>query len=229
MTKKILSGIAFVSAILVLSLSSLSSTYLYAEDVSLEQIQAAQRQAEDSIQKAKDIASKTEFKLDTSKYRITQPIDPASQQTKTANQNPAASNGSIAKCEIVSSNIDIQVTRFVGGKNQRTQKFQDVADKLAKLIKSIKNELVDTKSLESQLLELNSKIKSFNSVQDDYVASTSSAKSFSCTKPENEFKSSLEISQSKLKDVKNSAKDLQDYVQKNIQPEVQSFKSQAQK
>jgi hypothetical protein len=234
MTNKTLS---LVVLLMITSTFSFSMMSTYAADISAEDIQASQRQALESIEKAKNIAAQAELKQDASKYRIEIPTSPVDQITikaqKAANQTSATSTatavGVISQCELVTYNIEIQVTKFNEGKNPRIQKYQIVSDKLTDLIQRLKAEKIDTKSLEATQTVLDSKIKKYTSVQDNYSSSITKTKTSTCTKPENEFKSSLQESQNSLKTVKESGKDLQDYVQKTVRPEVQKIRDQIKK
>jgi hypothetical protein len=231
MTNKTLS---LVVLLMITSTFSFSMMFPYAADLSAEDIQASQRQALESIEKAKNIAAQTELKQDASKYRIEIPTSPVDQITNKTKQSvnsaiptsKSATIGVISQCELVTYNIEIQVTKFNEGKNPRIQKYQIVSDKLTDLVQRLKAEKIDTKSLEAAQIVLDTKIKKYASVQDNYSSSITKTKTSTCTKPENEFKSALQETQNSLKTVKESGKDLQDYVQKTIRPEVQKIRDQ---
>jgi hypothetical protein len=240
MTKKILSSATIIIMVFVISISTLT-TKTNAAEASIEDIQAAQQQALESAKKAQAIADQTKLQLDPNIYKVnpvTTQVDQATTQAKQAateatkttvpqtTATPQPTTSIIARCETITTNIEAQITRFEEGKSPKTEKFQIVATNLSDLIKKLKDQKIDTKNLESQLTVLDGKIKNYSTIQDDYSSNILSTKSYACTKPENDFKSSLTKSQNSLKNVKESAKDLQDYVQKTIRPEVQKFRDQ---
>ncbi|MBC7471956.1 MAG: phasin family protein [candidate division SR1 bacterium] len=236
MAKITLYLIIIISIVSACNLTTYYSINLFAADISSEDIQAAQRLANESTQQAKKMAEQSTPQSDQANFQIEQAKNLANQAIAQAKQvseeaskavnNASVKNGVIANCTTVSTNIETQITKFNDGKNPRVEKFQIIASSVAELIKKLKEEKVDIKNLESSLIILNKKLKNYILVQDSYVSGITSTKFTTCTKSENEFKSSLQDSQNKLKIVKDVAKDLQDYVQKNVRQEIQKIKDQ---
>lgn len=235
MTKKILFLTAMM--ILVFTMSFYYPINSYAFGINSEDIQAAQKLSNESAEQARKMAEQinsqsdqTNFQIEQAKNLANQAIAQAKQAAdevaKAKNNTPTNTTDIITNCTTISTNIETQITKFNEGKNPRIEKFQAVASNMGGLIKKLKEEKTDTKNLENSLTILNKKLKNYISVQDSYVSSISNTKSTACTKPENEFKSSLQDSQNKLTIVKDTAKDLQDYIQKGVRPEVQKVRDQ---
>jgi hypothetical protein len=175
----------------------------------------------------------TNTKIDTTEIKkqiedTKREVQKTLEETKIQAQQ-ARNAAAIARCEVITTNITTQITRFEQGKSARVESFQSIKTKLDDLIKKLEGKNIDTATLKAYLAVLDGKIKATKDKHESYVTTLSNTKTSSCGKAEVEFKSSLEQARTELKSVRDSAKDVQDYIQNTIRPEVQKIRDQIKK
>lgn len=146
-----------------------------------------------------------------------------------ASLSSAKAAAAIAKCDMITTRIDTITARYSNNKDAHIKRYQDLKDKVSKIIDKVDGKNVDTAKLKTDLQTLDEKIKLFAKDYDDYINLLNDTKSYACGKSEGEFKASLEKTRNAAKKLKQDELEIRNFIQTTIKPDIQDIKDQLNK
>lgn len=156
------------------------------------------------------------FGFFTSLYKV----DTFAQNFKPKDKN------AITNCEIVENRLNRKIDSFIENKKKHLETYQKSQNRSQAFLDQAVEQKLDTIQLENDLKTLNEKINEFIRRSSEYQISVEQTRNYSCSKPENEFKNSLNQSRQKLIEVTVGAQSVRNFFQTDIIPDIESIKSQ---
>lgn len=130
------------------------------------------------------------------------------------------------RCQNVTSRIDNRIERYNENKVRHIDNYNKIKDKLSETGNNLEDKGYDVTELRNDLQTLDSKIKEFAQSYTTFVNTLNDSKSFACGESEGAFKDKVEESRAQLKDSRDLAKEIRDYIQDVIRPDLVDLREQ---
>lgn len=130
------------------------------------------------------------------------------------------------RCENVTSRIDNRIERYNENKNRHVENYNRIKDRITETVNNLEQKDYDVSELKNDLQTLDSKIKEFAQNYTTFVGTLGQSKSLACGESEGAFKDKVEESRGQLRYSREQAKEIRDYIQNVIRPDLEDLKEQ---
>ncbi|OGC49859.1 hypothetical protein A2716_00655 [candidate division WWE3 bacterium RIFCSPHIGHO2_01_FULL_40_23] len=124
------------------------------------------------------------------------------------------------RCTSIEARIQNRITRYDSLKDMHLKRYQNLREKVARIITSLEAKGLDVTKLKTDLEMLDAKIKK---AQDDYaafIAKLKETKDLSCGSSEGEFKAKLDEARALLKTFREDLEDIRNFYKTTIKADV---------
>lgn len=128
------------------------------------------------------------------------------------------------RCNMVTKGIDARIATFNTRHQTNLDAYYKNEAKLQTLINNLKADGKDASELEADLKVLDVKIKAFNDQVLVVQANLETTKKYACGTSNGQFRESAKQAQDSRKVAINMAKDIRDYIQNTIKPDVAALR-----
>ncbi|MFA5029320.1 MAG: hypothetical protein WC518_01050 [Patescibacteria group bacterium] len=140
-----------------------------------------------------------------------------------------AVKGAIALCANIESRVKMKIANYEAGKVRHANAYNNLKSRLAALNDKLVAKGADTTKLQSDLLQLDSKVAKFLADYDTYINKLREGQAFVCGKSQGQFLAKMKEARAALKVVWQDAKEIKDYYVKTIRPDLQAIREQLKK
>lgn len=133
------------------------------------------------------------------------------------------------RCDIVTKNIDTQISKYNQFKQRHVERYESTKTKVKAAVEKAKDSGANTSKLESDLVNLDSQIKNFASDYAKFISTLEQSKQYVCGDASAQFKDALQEARSKLIVVRQDTANIRNYVQTVVRPDIQEVRQQLKK
>ncbi|HSX27616.1 MAG TPA: hypothetical protein VLG25_02440 [Patescibacteria group bacterium] len=131
-----------------------------------------------------------------------------------------------AKCKNAQGIVKSTSVRIKGVETSRKQVYTNLVNRLTKMSTQLKDQGLDTTTLDSQIDELKTKIATFETDMSSYQQAISDLQEMNCMADPTGFKASLEAARTARAQVLSDSVAIKDYVKNTIKPTLEDLHKQ---
>jgi len=129
-------------------------------------------------------------------------------------------------CTAVENRIKGQIERFDNNKGFHQQQFENLRNRVSKIVDRLKAKGFDTSDLTTDLATLDTKIAKFKTDYTTFIDKLRESQDLPCGESQGAFKDKIQESRDALKIVRADVKDIVDYYRNTIKPDLQKLRDQ---
>ena len=131
------------------------------------------------------------------------------------------------KCSVITSKLNARIKNLNARKDIHIEVYTRMSTRLTKLVADLDAKGgYDTAKVKSDIKALNTKIAKLKADYATFVAKIEATKNLDCADAEGKFKDSLKDSKGGLEAVRLESKDIKDFYQNTVKPDVQALRKQ---
>ncbi len=133
------------------------------------------------------------------------------------------------KCKRVEERVQNRITRFEEGKVRRMNAYDNLRNRITKIISRAEEKGDDVSKLKEYQGVLNGKITKFEESYKSFIVKLRGSQKYACGNSEGQFRGNLQQARETIKTVQENAQDIKNYVVNTIRPEIKTLKDQKPK
>lgn len=130
------------------------------------------------------------------------------------------------RCENVTARIQNRIRQYDENKDRHIDNYNKIKDRLSETANSLEDKGYDVSELRNDLQTLDSMIKEFGQNYTAFVNTLNESESLACGESEGAFKGKVEESRGQLRNSREQAKEIRDYIQNVIRPDLVDLREQ---
>lgn len=130
------------------------------------------------------------------------------------------------RCDRVTERVDTRISRYEENKDKHITRYNKIKENVTNLINKLESKGYDLSKLKEDLTILNLKIQEFASSYTIFIDKLAESKGYACGDSEGQFRSTIEESINLLKEFRQNAEDIIDFVKSTIKPNIEALRNQ---
>lgn len=141
-------------------------------------------------------------------------------------QTPTLGPVAQAKCNLVTSRVELLTTRYNNNKDRHIAVYQKAKDRVTELVAKLETKGYDVAKLKTDLQTWDGQIKNIGTQYSEFIAELNKSKQYACGQSQGDFKAALQAARVQLADVRQASLDARNFYQSTIRADLTAIKNQ---
>lgn len=130
------------------------------------------------------------------------------------------------RCERVTERINNRIGQYDENKQKHINRYEALSDKVTALVARLDEKGYDTAKIKTDLQTLDGMIREFAGTYTSFINKLKDAKTYACGNSEGQFREAVEEALELLRDSRQQAKDIADFLKTTIKQDLQDLRNQ---